>query len=349
MVTIKDVAKKAGVSIATASCALNNHDNVKETTRQRVLEAASALSYTPSGFARNLKKQKTILIGAFFNDFIGPFYSELIRGIQEVTVLNHYQLIACSDYGGDQSTANRFLRERMVDAAIVMANDIPSETLVQVADKDFPIMVLDRKLNHDYIYNVLIDNEGGAQMAVRHLIQNGYKRIAYLCGNVNSYDNSKRFAGYKKVLADCGIAFDKDLVIKGDFTERGGYQGMLEYLSGNSAPEAVFAGNDEMAIGALRALHELKLRVPEDVALVGFDDIQLASYVKPPLTTIRRPMYELGTLATHILFSAIRGDPVDTSVTLSTKLIVRESSGARPGAKNAPEPAEAVPAPAASL
>lgn len=331
MVTIKDVASRAGVSVSTASYALNNSHSVRASTRERVLRAAQELDYRPSGLAKILKKQKSILIGALLNDFVGPFYSELIRGIQEVTVMNGYQLVVCSDYGGDQSAASRFLRERLMDAAIVMAQDIPDGELLQSAGGDFPIMVLDRKLEGENIYSVLIDNENGARQAVEYLIQNGCRRIAFLSGSREALDNTRRFTGYRKVLAEHGIAFDEGLVLKGDFTERGGYRAVREYLKDHPLPEAIFSANDEMAIGTLKALEECSVRVPQDVALVGFDDIQLASYVQPKLTTVRRPMYELGMLATHMLFKAMRKQPVNRSVTLSTELVVRDSCAPRAG------------------
>lgn len=329
MATLKDVAKKAGVAISTASYALNNDPRVSNRAKEKVLEAARKLGYRPNGIARNLKKQKTDTIGLFLNDLGGPFYSEIIRGVQEVVTSNGYDLIACSTYGGINSTAYRFFEEKRVDGAILLGPSIPDNLIIEVAREDFPIVVLDRELHVDYVYNVLIDNKNGAYSAVNHLINLGYRKIGCLSGPTNSYDNQKRMEGFKKALQEKEVPFVSNWVVQGKFTEEGGYHAMKVLLTNEQLPEAIFSANDEMAIGAIKALEEAGMSVPDDVAVVGFDDIRLASYINPQLTTVAHPKYEWGTMATHMIFQALKGGVQKDAVWLSTSLVVRESCGSK--------------------
>lgn len=327
MVTIKDVASKAGVSISTTSYALNNSSRVSEKTKARILKVAQELDFHPNGTARNLKMQKTNTIGFFVNDLGGPFYSELIQGVQEIASSNGYDLIICGNYGQNDSTVNKFLMGRRVDGAIILAPGISDDILLKVAKSNFPIIVLDRDLKAECIYSVLIDNEKGAYEAVNHLVGQGYHHILYLSGPDDSYDNKKRFYGYLRTLEANSIVYDEKWYIKGKFTEQSGYNAVTKLIETGNIPEAIFSANDEMAIGAIRALENKGYKVPEDVAIVGFDDIRLSSYIQPKLTTVKHPKYELGILASHMLFRALKGEEVIQSVVLSTDLVIRESCG----------------------
>lgn len=327
MTTIKDVAKKAQVAISTASYALNNSPKVSAKTRERVLKAAEELGYCPNGVARNLKKNKTETIGLFLNDLGGPFYSEIVQGVQEVVSSNGYDLVACSTYGGVDSTAYHFLQEKRVDGAILLGSSIPDDLILKAARQDFPIVVLDRELQGDYVCSVLIDNSEGVCQAVNHLSKLGYRKIGYLSGPTNSYDNQQRFEGFKKALQDNDIPYISKWNVQGKFTENGGYHAVKMLLAGGQLPEAIFSANDEMAIGAMCALQEAHVRIPEDLAIVGFDDIRLASYMKPQLTTVAHPKYEWGTMATHIIFQALEGDVLTNIVRLPVELVIRESCG----------------------
>jgi len=324
MATIKDVAKLAGVAVSTVSYALNNDAKISEETKKKILKAAEELNYYPSGAARNLKKQKSETIGLFLNDLSGPFYSQVVEGIQEVVASHGYNLIACSTYGGENSSAHRFLREKFVDGAIIMGSSIPDSLILSIAGETFPIVVLDRELNADYVHSVLIDNLQGAYDAVTHLIQMGRRKIGYLSGPSNNYDNIRRFEGYKKALEDNGVAFQPRMVMQGKYTEAGGYQAMKVLLASNQLPDAIFAGNDEMAIGAIRAMQEENMKVPDDIAIVGFDDIMLAAYVQPPLTTVRHSKYELGAIATQRVFYPQKEENM---IVLPTELVIRKSCG----------------------
>jgi len=328
MITIKDVAKAAGVSISTTSYALNNKGNVSKEKKDNILRIAKELGYSPNGAAKNLKKQKTELVGLFVHDINGPFYNELIRGIQQVTMLNGYELIVFCDPGTKKSSSYNFLSERRVDVAIIINPTISDDEIMTLSKKGLPIVVLDREITADKVCNVLIDNENGASSAVTHLLGRGYRNIAFLSGPEEAYDNKKRFNGYLRTLASNGIKYNENMLLQGSFTENSGYDAVINYLEiNNKPPEAIFSSNDEMAVGAIFALRDKGYNVPKDVAVVGFDNLVVSSYITPALTTVKRPMYEMGLLSTHTLFNMLNGGEVNRSVTLSTELVIRDSSG----------------------
>ncbi|MGG1311312.1 MULTISPECIES: LacI family DNA-binding transcriptional regulator [Cohnella] len=325
MATLKDVARKAGVALSTASYALNNRSEVSEETRNKILKAAEELNYKPNGTARDLKQARTKTIGLILSDLSGPFYSELIRSIQEVSYASGYNMIACSSYGGENSTARKFLEERRTDGIILLANNIDNDFIKRTAGKQFPIVVLDREISAPHVWSATVDNTKGACQAVEYLIGLGYGEIGYLSGPVASPDNEKRFEGYQKALQEHGLAFRQQWVYQGYFTKQGGYEAAQAMLAQKQLPRAIFSANDEMAIGAMEAFMEAGLRIPEDIAVIGFDDIELARYIRPGLTTVRQPNRQLGNIATHMLLRALNGDTDIENVRLETELIVRES------------------------
>ncbi|MCL6442140.1 MAG: LacI family transcriptional regulator [Alicyclobacillus sp.] len=326
MTTIKDVAKAARVAVSTASLALRNDPRVKESTRRRVLEAANRLKYTPHGIARDLKVRRTGMACLLIRDLGGPFYSELTRGVQSAMYEHGYETIVSGTMSGKRGFASRMLMERRVDGVIVLSPDVDDETIRRVASEHLPIVLLDRDLSAPHVYAVRADNLQGGYMATRHLLDLGYRDIVYLGGARESADNLSRYEGFVRAMTEFGLDVNHRNQYSGNFTEEGGYMAALMMHASGPLPEAVFAANDEMAIGVLRAFGELGIRVPQDVALVGFDDIQLAQYVTPPLTTVRQPMYKMGLLAGHMLVRALNGEAGPERITLPTELIVRESS-----------------------
>lgn len=324
MVTIKDVAKHAGVALSTASYALSGSDKVSPKTREVVLQAAKELNYQKNGFAMDLKRKSTKTILLILSDLSGPYYSELIRGTQEVTLSNGFDLIACSSVGGADSTAYKFLQERRVDGAIVLDPNISEHLLRESAREGCPIVVMDRYVEGDFIMNVAADNVQGGYEATRYLIGQGHRDIAWIGGPSNSLGSQHRKEGYLKALQEEGIVNTKWMLV-GNFTEEGGYHSTKVLLMQEERPTAIFYGNDEMAIGGYKALREFGLSVPEDVSIVGFDDIQVAEYLSPPLTTVRQPKYEMGTMAAHLVFQAMGGEYVNKSYKLKIELIERLS------------------------
>ncbi|KMJ58902.1 LacI family transcriptional regulator [Bacillus sp. LL01] len=326
MATIKDVAKLAGVAVSTASYALNNVNKVSPATMKKVQDAAKELNYFKNGFASDLKRTKTNTIALILRDLSGPFYSELIKGVQEVSMTNGYDLIACSSVGGAQSTAAKFLKEKRVDGAIILAHNITNDVVLESAREGFPIVVLDRKINHEFVYQVEVDNIHGGYLATEYLINKGHREIGFVSGPRDSHDNQMRFNGYMDALNQHGIRFQNKWKVFGDFTRESGYRATKMLIAQRQLPEAIFYANDEMAIGGLQAFKENKISVPSDVSIIGYDDIQLAEYVDPPLTTIRQPKYEVGALAVHVVFQALaKEDTVENYYKLSTEIVERKS------------------------
>ncbi|GGE03933.1 LacI family transcriptional regulator [Marinithermofilum abyssi] len=336
MATIKDVAERAGVSISTVSLALNNQPHVRPETRRRVLKAAKQLNYRPNGIARDLKSSKTETIGLILSDLAGPFYSELIRGIQDVTAAYGYDLVVVSAIGDSPKSA-RYIQEKRTDGMVVLAHSIPSDLILEAARPEFPIVVLDRELKSDHVYSVVVDNRKAAFDATMYLLDKGYRQVAYLGGPSDSADNAKRFDGFREAIMSRQLTVEPKWLLQGNFTKEGGHRAVRLLAAQGLLPEAIFSANDEMAIGAMEALAELGVKVPEEVAVVGFDDIQLARYVRPGLTTVHQPMYDMGTIAANLLFRRLQGDDSVRSVVMETKLVVRESCGAksRPGTGSA--------------
>lgn len=329
MATIKDVAKRAGVALSTASYALNGNQKVSASTIEKVLKAARELNYQKNGFASDLKRTKTNTIALILSDMSGPYFSELIKGVQEVTASHQYDLIACSSLGGDRSTATKFLREKRVDGAIILANNVSTQLIEESAREDFPIIVLDRDVQNPFAIHVKVDNRHGAYQATEHLIENGHRSIGYISGPHDSHDNEERFKGFSDALKNYEIPFQSRFKISGNFTRDGGYRATKMLIAQQQLPDALFYANDEMAIGGLQAFSEKGIAIPDDVSIVGFDDIQLSEYVNPPLTTVKQPKYEAGALAVHTIFQMLAGEKVDKSFELSTEFVKRSSVRSR--------------------
>jgi LacI family transcriptional regulator len=329
VIKLKDIAKLANVSVTTASYALNNRPEVSEETKKRVLDIARKYNYKPSGIARDLKMKKTETIGLILSNLAGPFYAEIINGIEEITFSNGYNLVVCSSYGGKNSTAVRYLKEKRTDGILLLTSDIEDEIILESANHNFPIVLLDRELKGDYIWSATVDNEKGAYKAVEHLIKLGYTNIGYFSGPNISLDNKQRYEGYKKALDTNRLKLKNEWVVHGQFTRSGGYRAAQALIAKKSFPEAIFCANDEMAIGAIEAFRDAGIKVPDQIAIVGFDDIELASYITPSLTTVKHPKYLLGSTATHMLIQALKNDFNISNIKLDTQLIIRESCGSK--------------------
>ncbi len=325
MATIKDVAKLAGVALSTASYALSGDSKVSAETKEKVLEAARQLNYQKNGFAMDLKRSRTNTIALILTDLSGPYYSELIRSIQDVTLSHSYDLIACSSMGGKDSTAVRFLLEKRVDGAIVLAHNITDEILQAAAGSRFPIVVMDRLIAGEGLINVVVDGEQGGYSATRYLLEKGHNSIAYISGPANSYNNTLRYQGYLRAMHEAGLEEKAKWKLSGSFIRDGGYKATKTMLMQGELPSAVFYANDEMAVGGMKAFEEGGISVPDEISVIGFDDIQLAEYIQPPLTTIRQPMYESGSLAGHLLFQKLNGETVNDFYKLKIELIERKS------------------------
>ena len=328
-VTIKDVAREARVSVATVSRALNGHENVAEAVRLQVQATADRLRYQPHAAARSLSSRRTQTIGVVLPDLYGEFFSELIRGIDHVARAHRQHLLVSSYHGHpeEQNEALRAMRGR-VDGLLVLSpySDRPG-FLSDNLPTALPAVLINTDLA-DAAYPVLsIDNFGGATAMVRHLAEAGHQRIAFICGPEDNFDAHERLRGYRSALAE-SLPGAEPFELPGDFDESSGYEAGKLILARTQRPDAVFAANDMMALGCLYAFNEAGVKVPADIALAGFDDIPLARFVHPTLTTMRVSIAELGGLALSRLLQAIEADGVAdlTPHTLAPELIVREST-----------------------
>lgn len=340
MVTIKDVAREAGVSVATVSRVLNGSGPVSEQTGQRIREVAGRLRYVPHGGARSLITRKTQTLGVLLPDLYGEFFSEVIRGMDDTAQRHGFHLLisrAHADTHGVE-TAMRAMRGR-VDGVVAMSPDLGADAPLDVPAL-LPIVLLCSAPRGDRTDLLTIDNQGGSRAIVSHLVGLGHTRIAIIKGAASNYDAAERLRGYRAALRQAGITADPSLSAEGGFTEAGGYAAALELLKLMPRPTAIFAANDSMAMGALSALREAGVRVPEDIAVAGFDDIPLARYMDPPLSTVRVPTYELGARAVEMVLHGVRSknDHTRCRERVSTEIVIRRSSGAKLAERPPPSP-----------
>jgi LacI family transcriptional regulator len=328
--TIRDVARGAGVSVATVSRVLNESGPVREETRRRVLAVAQRLRYTPNGAARSLSTRKTMMIGVLLPNLFGEFFSEVIRGADQAAQQAGYHLLVSGSHAGHAEIegALRAMLGR-VDGLVVMSPDLERSPLPLHLPDDLPLVLLSCRAEDRTFDSLVIDNYAGAYAVTRHLIEVGHRRIALIRGGWANHDARERARGYRQALEDGGVSWSPELEVEGDFTEPSGHRAMELLLGLSPRATAVFACNDSMAIGALGALRESGVAVPSEVAVVGFDDILIARYLDPPLTTVRVPISRLGTRAVELLLAAIGSDRprVGVQEVLPTELVVRASCG----------------------
>lgn len=329
MVTIKDVAREAGVSVATVSRVCNGSAVVTDETRRLVLDVAARLGYTPHGAARSLITRNTSTIGVLLPDLYGEFFSEVIRGIDHAAQVHGYHLLVSGSHDEEREivAAFRAMRGR-VDGLIVMSPDLDARRAVHSLPDDFPVVLLNCPAERDAHDSIVIDNYEGARALVRHLVTLGHRRIAMITGHERNYDAVERRRGFRDATREAGIAHGDAPEVAGDFNEASGFRAAAELLRRPRRPTAIFAANDSMAISALSALHEAGLRVPEDVAVVGFDDIPMARYMAPPLTSVHVDISDLGHRATKRLLELLAGSPPPPrQETVPATLVIRGSCG----------------------
>jgi len=335
-VTMQDIADRCGVSRTTVSFVLNEVPNVhiREETRRRVLEAARQLNYHPDAVARKLVSGRVHTIAVVLRQHPhqvseDAFLPEVLRGIGAGARRRHYHILYQPLDLTDSTTYGDLVREKYADGIILSGPRADDQELVRAYHDGVPLVLLGRMPGMD-IPLVDVDNVKAAEMAVAHLLALGHRRIAMITNAPPSYIASRdRLAGYRQALEAAGLAYDEELVRYGDFTAASGAKAMAELLALSPFPSAVFVASDVVACGALQVIKQHGLRVPDDIALVGFDDIPLACYLDPPLTTVRLPAYELGRAAAEQLIRLLEGENVtERQVLLETELIVRESCGA---------------------
>ncbi|QCJ44735.1 LacI family transcriptional regulator [Bacillus sp. S3] len=330
MATIHDVAKLANVSIATVSRVTSNEEVVNEKTKKRVLKAMEELGYLPNSAARTLRMAQSNIIVVLMINIKNSFFSEFIRGIEEVArEAGYYLLIGSTD--GDTEKEKEYInliRESRADGVILTTANAQADTAIDKISQNSPMV-----LTFDYIPNpdipsISIDNESASRKITNHLVELGHHRIAHITGDMKRLQSQTRLAGYKQAFYQHNLLIDESLIQEGGYLLEDGYSAAQKLLAFENRPTAIYGGNDNVAIGALKAVQDAGLRVPEDIAIVGFDDIDMARYTNPGLTTIHQPRYEIGKRAMDLLLKKIKKEKIDRPhIILEDQLMIRQSCG----------------------
>jgi LacI family transcriptional regulator len=327
---ISDVARHAGVSISTVSRVLNGTAPVDVETAERVRIAVAALNYTPHSAARTLASRRTNTIGLLLLDIGGEFYTPMLRGIEAISSEAGFDLLIHSTQTSRLSNmSRRALGEHNTDGLLVFTEALNTAELTRLNQIGFPVVLMHQSPPKSLeIPVVTIENQSGAQQIVEHLIEaHGCKRVVYLQGPVDNQDSKEREKGYRLALKKHGLPFDPALVLAGGFESNQAYAIVQQLLAQKVAFDAIFTGDDDNAVGVIQALREGNRRIPEDVAVAGFDDSLFARILTPPLTTVRAPIEQVGREAVRQLIRLIRGEQAEARTVLPIELIIRQSCG----------------------
>ena len=328
-VTIADVAREAGVSLMTVSRVANGKGEISPATRQHVLDVIERLGYRPSGIARGLATQRTGTLGLIVPDMANPFFSDVARGAEDRARAAGYNVFVCNTDESPQReiAALDSLEEKRVDGIVLCSSRLHDDGFRAALDHHPSAVLVNRRLSTYHVDTVLLDDRDGAREATQHLLRAGHRVVGFLAGPLTSYSSQQRTKGYRDALAGANIAFNPEWVCSCSYEVEGGRDAARTMLSDHPELTALFCYNDLVAVGALQACVKMGRRVPDDLALVGFDDIPLAALVAPPLTTCRVPRYDLGDQAMRLLLKRIDGlAEVCDEIVLAPELIVRASA-----------------------
>ena len=333
MATMKQVAEKARVSTTTVSHVINNTRVVSEDARERVLSVIQELRYIPSAVARSLKNDKTQTLGMMIPNNSNPYFAEVIQGIEDESSRLGYNIILCNSYDDPKKQAayTRVLMEKRIDGLILVSSGIDLELTQLLADEAIPKVLVDREVPGVAADFIEADHEQGGYLATKYLLDLGHRRIACVSGPKTLLPSGDRVSGYLRALKEAGVDYNSDYLAHSDFTSQGGFSAFQQLLALPNRPTAIFASNDLMAIGGLCAAQQAGMRIPDELSVVGYDDIALASFSTPPLTTIAQPKYEIGVLTARVLVNRILNAELPfRREMLQTELIMRQSTGPAP-------------------
>lgn len=332
--SIEDVAEVANVSIATVSRVLNKSNKVRQETARRVLKAANELNYRPNHVARRMrvKSSDSLVIGLIITDVGNPFFSELSRGVEDVAYQHKHALMICNT--DEEAEKEKFYIDSMLSEKVSGLIIVPSKGnaayIKELKEQGYPIVCVDRYPDGLNIDTVTIDNEKGAYLAVKRLTELGHRKIAIICGIKGVSTTEGRFGGYEKAMKEAGNEMSDDLIIFENYKESGGRNAMRKLLSQKNRPTAVFSTNNLMTLGCLEEMYEQNIRIPEDIAIIGFDDMPWSVALNPPLTAVKQPGYELGLNAAELLFKRQNNlDRNTMNMVLNPELIIRKSCGSK--------------------
>lgn len=328
MVSIKDIAKVAGVSHTTVSRALRDSAEISAETKARIRRIADDMGYRPSAVARSLVTKRTGVIGVVVTRLSDPFHTDVVQGIEMVAQDHNYSiLLSLSHEDPDREQAIvELMARRQVEGIIVAASRLGDRYLDLLADLRIPIVLINSHHTGEYVYAVASDDRYGGCIATEHLVDLGHTRIAYIANTRGGATSRQREVGYRDALAAADISHDVDLVVDGDGSVAGGKRAMDTLLTKTPGPTAVFCYNDLTAIGVLKSVLEAGLHVPDDISLVGYDGLAEGTYVNPPLTTVEQPRLQMGKLATQMIVDLLHGESQPTRLILQGRLIERGSS-----------------------
>ncbi|WP_442602530.1 LacI family DNA-binding transcriptional regulator [Paenibacillus sp. KN14-4R] len=324
MASIKDVAQRAGVSVATVSRVLNDKGYVGHNTREKVEQAISSLNYKPNEVARSLFKKQSSTVGLIVPSIMNPFFTELARAVEDTASKLGYNVILCNSDGNSEKEQGYLdvLQQNYVNGIIISSNTLTAE---QVESLNIPIVSIDREISSG-LPTIVVENKRGAAVATRFLQKKGCKRIAHIRGTVGVVNAEERFEGYKEVVSS-EPWYQESYIVNGNYDMQTSIQATLALLERHPEIDGIFAANDIMAIGAIKVAHQLGLKIPEQLSIVGFDGIALTNVMTPELTTIVQPIYELGEKATTMLVGLMRQQPVEeTYYRLDVELVEKNST-----------------------
>ncbi len=327
-VSIKDIARLAGVSHSTVSRALRKSSLIPFETAERIRRIAESQGYTPSAVARGLVTSKTEAIGVVVTSIADPFNGEVVAGIEELANEQGYTVIlAGSNAEPDREIAVvRSFQARRVDGILVASSRVGALHTPLLSELQIPIVLLNNQHPSAFVHSVCFNNEAGAYQAVNHLVTLGHQKIAYLGDRFGLHSDAERYAGYSKMMSEAGLKIEEQFVVRADGKPAGARSAAQQLFSSKTLPTAVFCYNDMTALGVLAEASRRGLAVPDDLSVIGFDDIFFASYLNPPLTTVRQPMKDLGRRATQLLLALLRKEKIERTTLVEGELVVRDST-----------------------
>jgi DNA-binding LacI/PurR family transcriptional regulator len=343
-VSVKDIARLAQVSHSTVSRALNNSPRVNPETIERIKRIAEESGYRASAVARSLATRRTRTVGVVVTTIADLFAAGVVAGIEEVASDHGYSVFLANSNADPEREIRvvRSLEERRVDGIIVTASRVGALHVPALSLMRVPIVLLNNQHPSEFVHSVMIENTAATSAATRRLIELGHRRIAYIGDRNGSASDTERFAGYRQAIESAGLSFQPELVVHGDGTPEGGMEAMGRLLDGGRPPTAILAYDDMTALGVVRKILDSGLRIPADISVIGFDDLSIARYLEPPLTTVRQPMAEMGRLAMRAMLELLGGSTKSHTIRVPGELVVRASIGpprecgaAAPGAAGA--------------
>lgn len=334
MATIRDVAKLVGVSPATVSRVLNGYPHIREDVRRSVLEAINQLGYKPNRVAQRLRSYRSHLVGIIVTDITNPFFNMIMASMETVFFDKGFSVMMSNTNADPQKELDylKLMGNEEVAGLVVAPATENASKVAELAESGLPVVVIDRRMSSPSIDAVLSNNVAGAQSAVEHLVALGHRRIGHIGGPFHLTSGRERWQGYQQAMQAAGLPIPDEIVRFGDHRHDSGYRCARDLLEVEQPPTAIFVSNNMMTLGALNAIHDCRKRIPEDVAIVGFDDMPWAVSLNPPLTTVAQPVLEIGYHAARLLLERIENPDLPArTVVLDTQLIVRASCGAQPG------------------